>query len=285
MFGVMLGLTTLEDRSMKRLNFGLFAAALCYLFMSAPHAAPAAERSRAPTIVLVHGAFADASSWNGVIPKLQAQGYEVIAVANPLRSLSSDSAYVSAILKTIQGPVVLVGHSYGGAVINNAAVGNDNVRALVLVAGFAPEAGESAADLVGKFPGATLGSALAPPVPLGDGRNDLYIKPSQFREPFAADLPASAVKLAAATQRPITDAAFGEPSGPPAWKTLPTWSIYGSADHAIPAASQAFMADRAKVRRVEVIKGASHVVMISHPAEVAKMIQEAATATTANTAS
>ena len=269
---------------MSRLSV-LFAAALGALFMSATHAASPSERPHMPTIVLVHGAFADASSWNGVIPKLQAEGYEVIAVANPLRSLAGDSAYVSAILKTIQGPVVLVGHSYGGAVINNAAIGNDNVKALVLVAGFAPEAGESAADLVGKFPGATLGGALAPPVPLGGGRNDLYIKPSQFREPFAADLPASAVKLAAATQRPITDVAFGEPSGEPAWKKLPTWSIYGSADHAIPAAAQAFMADRAKVRRVQVIKGASHVVMLSHPGEVAKMIREAATARTSEGAS
>ena len=263
---------------MSRLILGLFSAALGFLFLS-PHTASAAERSRAPTIVLVHGAFADASSWNGVIPKLQADGYEVIAVANPLRSLSSDAAYVSGLLKTIAGPVILVGHSYGGAVINNAAVGNDNVKALVLVAGFAPEAGESAADLVGKFPGATLGTALSP-VPLSEGRNDLYIKQAQFREPFAADLPASAVKLAAATQRPITDVAFGEPSGEPAWKTVPTWSIYGSADHAIPAAAQAFMAERAKVKRVQVIEGASHVVMLSHPAEVAKMIREAAIATT-----
>ena len=270
---------------MSPLRIGLFATALSFLSMSAPHAASAPERPRAPTIVLVHGAFADSSSWNGVIPKLQAEGYEVIAVANPLRSLASDAAYVSGVLKTIQGPVVLVGHSYGGAVINNAAAGNDNVKALVLVAGFAPEAGESAADLVGKFPGATLGAALAPPVPLEGGRNDLYIKQSQFREPFAADLPAAAVKLAAATQRPITDAAFGEPSGQPAWKTLPTWSIYGSADNAIPPAAHAFMAERAKVRRVQVIKGASHVVMISHPAEVAKMVLEAAKAVTTATSS
>ena len=149
---------------MSRLSISLFAAAaLCSLFMSTPHAANAPERSRAPTIVLVHGAFADGSSWNGVIPKLQADGYEVIAVANPLRSLASDSAYVSGILKTIPGPVVLVGHSYGGSVISNAAVGNDNVKALVFVAGFAPEAGESAFALVGKFPGATLGAAIGPP--------------------------------------------------------------------------------------------------------------------------
>lgn len=270
---------------MFRLSTSLFATALCLLFMSAPHAASAPARPRAPTIVLVHGAFADASSWNGVIPKLQSYGYEVIAVANPLRSVASDAAYVSGILKTIPGPVVLVGHSYGGSVISNAAVGNDNVRALVFVAGFAPETGESAFALVGKFPGATLGAALAPPLPLAGGANDLYIKQSQFREPFAADLPASAVQVAAATQRPITDAAFTEPSGEPAWKTLPSWFIYGSADHAIPPASQAFMAERAKAKRVQVINGASHVVMVSHPAEVAKMIREAATAVTSSPAS
>lgn len=262
----------------------LFAAALSCMFIATTHAASASERPRAPTIVLVHGAFADASSWNGVIPKLQADGYEVVAVANPLRSLAGDSAYVSAILKTIAGPVVLVGHSYGGAVISNAAVGNDNVKALVFVAGFAPEAGESAAGLVGKFPGATLGGALSP-VPLAGGANDLYIKQSQFREPFAADLPASAVKLAAATQRPITDVAFQEASGEPAWKTLPSWFIYGSADHAIPAAALAFMAERAKGRRVQVVKGASHVVMISHAGEVATIIREAAKATTTATSS
>ncbi|HET9449116.1 MAG TPA: alpha/beta hydrolase [Steroidobacteraceae bacterium] len=269
---------------MSRLNM-LFAAALGCMLMAPTQAADTSERPRAPTIVLVHGAFADASSWNGVIPELQAEGYEVIAVANPLRTLSGDAAYVSAVVKTIAGPVVLVGHSYGGAVISNAAGGNDNVKALVFVAGFAPEAGESAAGLIGKFPGATLGGALAKPVPLPSGANDLYIKQSQFREPFAADLPASAVKLAAATQRPITDAALEESSGEPAWKTLPSWSVYGSADYAIPAAALAFMAERAKVKRVQVIKGASHVVMLSHPAEVAKMIREAAAATTSASAS
>ena len=270
---------------MFRLSIGLFATALFALFTSAAQAADTGARSRAPTIVLVHGAFADASSWNGVIPKLQADGYNVIAVANPLRSVASDSAYVSRILKTIPGPVILVGHSYGGLLISNAAVGNDNVKALVFVAAFAPEAGESAFALVSKFPGATLGGALAPPVPLEGGANDLYIQQTQFREPFAADLPNSQVKLAAATQRPITDVAFNEPSAASAWKTLPSWFIYGSADNAIPAAAHAFMADRAKAKRVQVIKGASHVVMISHPAEVAKIIHEAVTATTAATAS
>jgi pimeloyl-ACP methyl ester carboxylesterase len=226
----------------------------------------------------VHGAFADASSWNRVIPKLLADGYEVVAVANPLRGLASDSAYVSGIVKTISGPVILVGHSYGGSVISNAAVGNDNVKALVFVAGFAPEVGESAFGLVGKFPGAILGNTLAPPVALEGGGKDLYVKQSQFRAPFAADLPEGQVKVMAATQQPVTEAAGNEPSGAAAWKTLPSWFIYGSADQSIPPAAHAFMAERAKSRHTEVVKGASHVVMLSHPNEVAKLIREAVAA-------
>jgi pimeloyl-ACP methyl ester carboxylesterase len=193
---------------MSRIRIDLLAIALCYLFISPTQAASADERARAPTVVLVHGAFADASSWNGVIPKLQAEGYEVIAVANPLRSLAGDSAYVSALLKTIPGPVILVGHSYGGSVISNAALGHYNVKALVYVAGFALEAGESTFGMSAKFPGAKLGAALAPPVALAGGGKDLYIKQSEFRAPFAADLSSAQAKLAAATQRPLT--------GPPA---------------------------------------------------------------------
>ena len=255
------------------------ALSLSVLSLSAGIAAAAEARIPAPTIVLVHGAFADASSWSGVIPKLQAEGYVVVAVANPLRGLASDAAYVSNIIKGISGPVVLVGHSYGGSVISNAAVGNDNVKALVFVAGFAPDAGESSFGLNGKFPGSILGDAIAP-TPLGDGKNDLYIKQSGFRAPFAADLPQAQVKVAAATQRPITDAAGNEPSSGAAWKTLPSWFIYGSADMAIAPAAHAFMAERARSRRTEVVKGASHMVMLSHPAEVAKMIREATQAST-----
>jgi pimeloyl-ACP methyl ester carboxylesterase len=256
-------------------------SALVCLVCFAPRASRADERLRAPTVVLVHGAFADASSWSGVIPKLQAEGYEVVAVANPLRGLASDSAYVSNIIKGIPGPVVLVGHSYGGSVISNAAVGNDNVKALVFVAGFAPDTGESSFGLNGKFPGSILGDAIAP-TPLGDGKNDLYIKQAGFRAPFAADIPEAQVKVAAATQRPITDAAGNEPSSGAAWKTLPSWFIYGSADMAISPAAHAFMAGRAKSRHTEVVKGASHMVMLSHPAEVARMIREATRAATSS---
>ena len=257
------------------------ALSFSVLSLSARIAAAADARIPAPTIVLVHGAFADASSWNGVIPKLQAEGYVVVAVANPLRGLASDAAYVSNIIKGIPGPVVLVGHSYGGSVISNAAVGNDNVKALVFVAGFALDAGESSFGLNGKFPGNILGDAIAP-TPLGDGKNDLYIKQAGFRAPFAADLPEAQVKIAAATQRPITDAAGNEASGEAAWKTLPSWFIYGSADMAIAPAAHAFMAERAKSRHTEVVKGASHVVMLSHPTEVAKMIREATRAATSS---
>ena len=248
------------------------------VLLSLVQVAHAADGTRPTTIVLVHGAFADASSWNGVIPKLLAGGFDVIAVANPLRGLSSDSAYVSTAIKTVQGPVVLVGHSYGGAVISNAAIGNANVKALVFVAGFAPEVGESAFGLNGKFPGSMLGDALAPPVLLEGGAHDLYIKQTDFRAPFAADVSAARVKLMAATQRPITDAAGNEPSAAAAWKSLPSWFIYGGADKAIPPALHAFMAQRAKARRVAVVDGASHVVMVSHADEVAKIIEEASRA-------
>jgi pimeloyl-ACP methyl ester carboxylesterase len=242
-----------------------------------PSPGTAAEGATAkPTIVLVHGAMADSSSWNGVISKLLTSGYSVVAAANPLRSLKGDADYAAGLVKTIKGPVVLVGHSYGGAVITNAATGNDNVKALVYVAAFAPDKGESAFDLVGKFPGSLLGAALAAPVTLSGGDHDLYLDQVKFREPFAADLPEFQVRLMAATLRPVTDAALQEPSDSPAWKTIPSWFIYGSADKSIPAETHAFMAKRAGAKNVVIVKGASHVVMISQPAAVAQIIEEAA---------
>ncbi|BFM38393.1 hypothetical protein OLK001_03190 [Synechocystis sp. LKSZ1] len=169
-----------------------------------------------PTIILVHGAFAESSSWNGVLTKLIAKGYPVVAAANPLRGVKSDADYVSSILNSIEGPIVLVGHSYGGAVITNAVNGNKNVKALVYVAGFAPEAGETAVELSGRYPGSTLGPTLAPPVALPDGGKDLYIQQSKFHAQFAADVSIADAKLMAGTQRPITDVAFNEASGAPA---------------------------------------------------------------------
>lgn len=235
-------------------------------------------RAAKPVIVLVHGAFAESSSWNEVVSELEGRGYEVVSVANPLRGVTSDATYVSSLIKSIPHSVVLVGHSYGGAVITNVAEGNANVRALVYVAGLAPDEGESASDLTARFPGSTLGPTLAPPVVLVDGTQDLYIEKSRFHAQFAADVPLRSAVQMAATQRPIAQSAFSDRSGPPAWKRLPSWFIYGSKDKNIPPALQQFSAKRAGARKVVEVAGASHVVMISRPHEVATLIEQAATA-------
>ena len=229
-----------------------------------------------PTVVLVHGAFADSSSWNGVVEILRKDGFPVVAAAKPLRSGSNDAADVSHVVASIARPVVLVGHSYGGQVISTAANGHDNVKSLVYVAAFAPDAGESVADLAGKFPGGTLGAALAAPVKLSGGGVDLYIDQAKFHDQFASDVPAEQAALMAAAQRPVTDAALNEKSGEPAWKKLPSWFVYGTGDKNIPAAALAFMAERAGSKRTVVVEGASHVVMVSQPQKVADLIEEAA---------
>ncbi|MBI1282600.1 MAG: alpha/beta fold hydrolase [Anaerolineaceae bacterium] len=228
-----------------------------------------------PTIVFVHGAFAESSSWEGVISQLSGEGYPAAAAANPLRSVKVDAENLTSLLQSIDGPVILVGHSYGGMVISNAAYASDNVKALVYVAAFAPEIGESAADLSGRYPGSTLGPTLLP-VKLADGGTDLYIQTDKFWQQFAADVPEAQAKIMAATQRPITQAALTEASSAAAWKTLPSWFIFGEADKNIPAAAQHFMAERAGSKNTIAIDGASHVVMISHPSRVAQLIEEAA---------
>ncbi len=235
-----------------------------------------AAPATATTIVLVHGAFAGSSSWNPVITRLEAAGYKVIAAANPLRSLAGDADYVARIVKSIPGKVVLVGHSYGGEVISMAATGADNVKGLVFVSGLAPDAGESAASLGARFPTGTLAQALAAPVIQANGDKDLYIDQAKYRAQFAADVPKPAALQMAATQRPVTEAALGEAAGPPAWKSLPSWFIYGARDKNLPPALHAFMAKRAAARESIEVKGASHVVMISNPQAVAKMIERAA---------
>ena len=237
---------------------------------------PASGQDSKPTIVLVHGAFAESSSWNGVLTQLIPKGYPTVAVANPLRGVKSDADYVASILKGIKGSIVLVGHSYGGVVITNAVKDNRNVKALVYVAGFAPEAGETAVELSGRYPGSTLGPTLAPPVMLPDGGKDLYIKQDKFYAQFAADVSAKDAQLMASTQRPITEAALNEGSSIPAWKSIPSWFIYGDRDLNIPAAVQAFMAQRVQSKETVVVNGASHVVMVSHPNAVAKIIEHAA---------
>ncbi len=237
--------------------------------------AVAATPPSRPTIVLVHGAFADASSWNAVIAELNRDGYRAIAAANPLRSVASDGASISALVKSIPGDVVLVGHSYGGPVITEAANGNANVKALVYVAGFAPDTGESSSTLSVKFPGSTLGDAIVP-VPLPDGGVDLYIDPLKFHTQFAADVPEEETSLMAATQRPVNQAALAETTGVASWKTLPSYMIYGSEDRNIPSAVMGFMAERAGARKTIEIDGASHALMVSHPHEVVALIEEAA---------
>jgi len=240
-------------------------------------AAPSrAQTSEKPTIVLVHGAFNESSSWEGVIRLLQADGYPVIAPANPLRGVKSDSSYLANLIDTIKGPVVLVGHSISGMMITNAATGKSNVKALVFVSALAPDTGETANDLLSKFPGGTSDSALGPPVSLGGGAHDLYVQQEKFPAQFAADVPAAKARIMAVTQRPIVDTAFGEPSGSPAWRSIPSWFIHGTGDKNLPVATVAFMAQRAGAKKVVEIKGASHLVMVSHPKETEKLIVEAA---------
>jgi len=229
-----------------------------------------------PTIVLVHGAFADSSSWAGVMKRLTADGYAVVAAANPLRTVSGDSDAVEGLLKTIKGPIVLVGHSYGGMVITNAGAMGGDVKALVYVDGFAPDTGESAAALDGKFPGAEVGNDLIP-APLTGGA-DLYIRADAYRAVFAADVGPAEAAMMEKTQRPVTQAAFTGPSGAPAWKKIPSWFIYGDADRCIPPAAHVFMAGRAEARQVVVVKGGSHATLVSHPDAVAEVIEAAAQA-------
>ncbi|MGV9386109.1 alpha/beta fold hydrolase [Nonomuraea sp. NPDC003707] len=249
--------------------------------LASPSAASTtAGRTAKPTVVLVHGAFADASSWNKVVARLQGAGYPVIAPANPLRDLAGDAAYLSSIVSSIDGPVILVGHSYGGAVISNAATGHPNVKALVFIAAFAPEEAESALDLTGKFPGSQLPTSLITrqyPLPGGGTGTDAYVDPAKFRAAFAADLPARDTALMAATQRPAALAALGSPSGAPAWKTTPSWYLVAGADQAIPPAAQRFMAKRTGAHTSEV-RDASHVIMISRPDTTTAVITAAARA-------
>lgn len=255
---------------MRKLTIGLAAAAV---MVSGTFAVAAGSK---PTVVLVHGAFADASSWNGVIVRLEKDGYPVVAVANPLRSVKSDADYVRRIVTGLNTSVVLVGHSYGGSVISEAAASTSNVKSLVYVAAFAPEVGESAGGLSGKFPGSTLAPALAAPVELETGTKDLYIQQDKFHDQFAADVSKNDAKLMAATQRPVTEAALTEAATAAAWKDLPSWFVYGDADKNIPPAALGWMAERAHSKGTVVVKGASHVVMVSHPDTVAKLIEEAA---------
>jgi pimeloyl-ACP methyl ester carboxylesterase len=233
-----------------------------------------------PTIVLLHGSFADASGFSDVIQRLHALGYPTIAPPNPLRTLVSDAAYLRSVLDSIDGPIILVAHSYGGMVITNAATGHPKVEALVYVNAFAPVEGETATDLAYRFPGSMLtpDHLTVRPHPATDPTQtgqEAYINADVFHEAFAADVDPGTTAAMAASQRPIDFAALQQPSGAPAWEAIPSWFVLGRDDHTIPADLHRFMAERAgAVRTVEL--PASHVVMMSRPAEIVDVIVTAA---------
>jgi pimeloyl-ACP methyl ester carboxylesterase len=259
--------------------------ALLCIGVSTPAQAAGKTEDSGQTIVLVHGAWADASSWNEVTTRLQADGYTVWAVPNPLRGLSADAAYVASILNTITGPIILVGHSYGGAVVTNAATGNPNVKALVYIDAVVPEQGESAFDIAAlpPPPGQSTSCVVGDPptlfniVPYSGAQNgdvDLYIRPDVYPSCFANDIKGKQVAVLAASQRPVTLSALNEKSGSPAWKEIPSWYLVGTLDKVIPLYAQLFMAERANAQIVQV--KASHPSMISAPKAVADLIETAA---------
>jgi pimeloyl-ACP methyl ester carboxylesterase len=232
-----------------------------------------------PTIVLVHGAFAESASWDGVVDPLLDAGFDVVAAANPLRGLATDAEAVSDVVRSIEGPVVLVAHSYGGAVMTNVHEDAGDIVGLVYVNAFAPEPGENCFGLAGMFPGSMVGESTVWPVPRSDGTTDFYIAPESFHDVFCADVPGPQAALMATTQRPATQEALVEPSGDhPLWKDVPSWFLIGEEDHIIPAALQRFEAERAGARRVLEIPGASHAATVSQPDATAQLILEAAAA-------
>ena len=258
----------------------LVASVLTTSMASMASSQPTPSRPK-PTVVLVHGAFADASGWSDEIRRLHNDGYPVLAPANPLRGIASDAAYIRSVLATISGPIVLVGHSYGGAVITNAASGNPNVKALVYIAAFAPDEGEPlGAPLAGSQDSLLTLDALdlrPYPVPGGGTGADAYIKLDRFHEIFAADLPTSVTDVMARAQRPLEASVLQEPTHNPAWKTIPSWFLLPTEDRVIGTDAERAMATRAGSHIVEV--RASHAVLVSRPTKVTKLIEEAARAT------
>ena len=233
------------------------------------------QNTPSPTIVLVHGAFAESSSWDSVIDVLLDAGHPVIAAANPLRGIATDAAAIADVVRAVDGPVVLAAHSYGGAVISNVPTDAGEIVGLVYVDAFAPEQGESCFALAGKFPGSMLGEATLRPVPRGDGTTDLYIVEDRFHDLFCADVPAQQAARMAVTQRPATQEGLLEPSGERSlWKEAPSWFLVGTDDRIIPPALQHYMAQRAEAHQTIEIPGASHAAAVSHPNETAQLILE-----------
>ncbi|WP_411142777.1 alpha/beta fold hydrolase [Streptomyces sp. x-80] len=250
--------------------------ALCTT-VAAPAAADGGTTTTKPTIVLVHGAFADASSWNGVVERLEGRGYTVIAPANPLRGLYNDSTYIASILDSIKGPIVLVGHSYGGALISSAAAGNPRVKSLVYVSALMPDVGESGMSLAARFP-SELGTATKS-VPYragGVSGTDLYLKPDRLHQVFAADLPQSTTRVLAVTQRPAATTAFSQKAKVAAWKHIPSWFLVAKQDKTINPDQERFEAKRAGSHTVEI--DSSHVAMMAHPEAVTDLVLQAAAA-------
>ena len=243
---------------------------------------PETTNTDAVTVLLVHGAFADASSWNGVITRLQNQGVLVTAPPNPLRGITADAAYFAAVLAQTEGPVLAVGHSYGGAVITNAATNAENVVGLVYVAAFAPDEGEMLGAVEAGSKDSVLNPALLPrtyPTASGESATEFSIDPAKAHDAFAGDLSAEDAALIAATQRPVAELAFSEPNGPPAWKHLPSWAVVATGDKAAGTDVTRSMAERAGAKITEV--DGSHVIMVSQPAAVTDVILEAVAAVTA----
>ena len=255
------------------LSFGALVAVAASTHAAAPSASGAAK----PTVVLVHGAWADASSWSQVTRRLQKDGYRVLAPANPLRSLDGAAAYLQSILAQEEGPFVLVGHSYGGAVITNAAAGNPAVDALVYINGFVPDTGEDILHLVGEDSIVPSSIEVKGYPPFGPTDVDIYIKPESFRETLAGDLPKKVAAVLAATQRPLSLAAASAATTATAWKSIPSWYLLGTEDRTITPAAQRFMAERAGAS-IEEVK-APHLSPISRPGKVAELIERAAAAT------
>ena len=235
-----------------------------------------------PTILLLHGAWADGSNWDGVVRRLQRDGYTVDSLPNPLRGVAGDSAYLASFLQTVPGPIVLVGHSYGGAVITNAATGNTQVKALVYVDAFIPDQGDTVLQLVGAVPGSHLGGDpttvfnFVPYPGAAPGDADLYVKTSIYPDAFTNGLPPATGAVLAATQRPLTLSSFAEPSGVPAWKSIPSWCFVGTEDNVIPPAELLAMGQRANAHIVQV--AAPHLSMIARPDDVTELIERAARA-------